>query len=85
MTLHLNASTLPFNTSHFPFSANTKLIKYEEQLMERCNSQTKAYIRGRWRLKGRVLLSIEKSCRAEDATYAEINHSVGFYRSYPRA
>lgn len=49
------------STSHFHFSANTKLIKYEEQLMERCNSQTKAYIRRLWSLKGRVLLSIEKS------------------------
>lgn len=84
MTIDLNSSTLPFNASHFPFSANAKLIKYEERLMERCNSQTKAYIRRRWCLEGRVLLSIEKSCRAEDTTYMEINHSVGFYRSYQR-
>lgn len=70
--------------THLPFSANAKLIKQEERLMERCNSQTKAYIRGRWRLQGRAPLSIEKSCRAEDTTYTEINHSVGFYRSYRR-
>lgn len=70
--------------THLPFSANAKLIKQEERLMERCNSQTKAYIRGRWRLQGRAPLSIEKSCRAEDTTYTEINHSGGFYRSYRR-
>lgn len=40
-------------STHFPFSANTKLINYEEELMERCNSnsQTKAYIRRLWCLK----------------------------------